>query len=163
MMVLLSWDVSDFCVSAPSTSACLSWFGMTPPKEGWSGFEHMMLDYLFLHAHGAACVKQTGLRLSSVASKYAKRGAKDPLERIKDWIRKHAYTTTAKNVVRVELKNQLATCDAAAGALVKFAAETVETKEPCFVLALNGDKAPFGEALQFRKYASILGVRSLCC
>ncbi|CUE68479.1 Hypothetical protein, putative, partial [Bodo saltans] len=77
-------------VTAAVTELGLSGFGMTPPKEGWSGFEHMMLDYLFLHAHGAACAIQTGMRLSSVASKNAVEDSEDPLARIKDWIREHA-------------------------------------------------------------------------
>jgi hypothetical protein len=43
-----------FAMSPAVVELGLSGFGMAPPCDGWSGFEAMMADLLYLHAHGAA-------------------------------------------------------------------------------------------------------------
>ncbi|CUF97629.1 Hypothetical protein, putative [Bodo saltans] len=98
-----------YAMTAATVELGLAGFGLAPPKDGSNSFSQMMMSYLFLHAHGAACAADLGIRLpASVRSDNAlAAGAEDPLVPIKDWIRTHA--SSVNRVTRVELNRPVTT------------------------------------------------------
>jgi hypothetical protein len=137
-----------FAMSPSAVEIGLSGFGMAPPTDGWSGFEAMMADLLYLHAYGAACAGLLDVELTSVASEEATDSNVDPLARIKDWLREHGRG--ARRVLRTTLNKQVTTCSSAVGALESQAAGQLgagDAMAPCIVIARNGDKAPFADVV----------------
>lgn len=135
-----------FNVTSAAVELGFAGFGITPWQDGWSGFEQKIADTITMHGFGAGCAGAFKILLPDTV-RSARAPDADPLVPIKDYLRKHAYT--AKKVTRVKLKEQVTTYYKATKALEKHAELVCDTttKEPCVVVALNGDKAPFADVL----------------